>query len=235
MARLWLTLEQDAAPPHRAWPDAGELARRVSAAGVEGIALEIGETTSDGWLQQYRAACADAGLRVMARVPSTVALVERACQLGPEAMAVRWAAPDDEPADPVAVLGERMARASSAVERIRRDAVPLALLIPPDRADVDTAHLLGVGAVLLDAACHPRASLLPAASREALTRLRKAAVRAHELGLQIGVTGRITEQSAVPLAAVGVVDEIHLGRAFLQQVPAAELAAALRRLRDALR
>lgn len=233
--KLWLALEAETEPREAgAAVDAVQLVRSARTAGAAGVILEIGPSTSENWLGRHRQACAQAGVSVMARVASTPILVERACELRPEAITLRWARPDEEPPDAVTALAERMAWASRAIERARSQALAPALLIPPERVEVDTARMLGVDTVVLDAACYSGASSTGDAARRALQRLREAAVRAHELGLAIGMTGGLTADGAAAVAAAGVVQEIHLGRAFLERTPYAELGVALQILRRAL-
>lgn len=169
----------------------------------------------------------EAGTRIKLAVDAREELVERACRLQPDSIMVQCTSSHGQPAQSGAELREQMTRAASAVGIAKQHGIKVSLCIPPERAEVETAHLLGAYQVSLHAGEYTGLRAQGQEAKAALDRLNKAAVRAHELGLELAVGHGLTLQNASSAAHIGVVAEIALGEAFARDAHALGLPQAL--------
>lgn len=212
---------------------AARLARFAADAGVDGVVVALRAGAEESTSRELRSLRAVSPLAVKLLVPIQGALVEQALRLRPQTIAL---APDPggegSSVDPSHALRQRMTVTSAIVDRARQQGIAIASWLPPERAEVEMAALLGVDQIVFDAegrvAGRARAAL--STSRDGL---RRAAVRAHELGLEIGLHGGISIDNAAAVERLGVIAELEVGHAFASDASRLGLAEALRQLRRA--
>ncbi len=128
-------------------------------------------------------------------------------------------------------------RLAPVVERLRDAGIRTSLFIDPTDAALAASAELGVDAVELHTGEYANAALGAARANE-LRRLREAARRGRELGMDIHAGHGLTYENVTPVAAIGEIEELNIGhsvisRAILTGMESAvrEMAAILRRAR----
>lgn len=137
--------------------------------------------------------------------------------------------------------GESGRRAASAAARLREAGVRTSLFIAPDRAVIDAAAELGVDAIELHTGEFAEAfrHVHSPAGRDALlsevTRLRRAATHAHELGIAVHAGHGLTYENVAHVAAIGEIEELNIGHSIVSRAVLTGMERAVREMKEIIR
>ncbi len=127
-------------------------------------------------------------------------------------------------------------RVGAVVERLREVGVRTSLFIDPDRAALEASRALGVDAVELHTGEYANARGEAAGAQVA--RLRVAAARGRELGLDVHAGHGLTYENVAPVAAIAEIEELNIGHSVVSRAvlvgmheAVAEMARVVRRAR----
>jgi pyridoxine 5-phosphate synthase len=118
---------------------------------------------------------------------------------------------------------------TKAITMAKEHGIKTSLFIAAEIADVEASHALGVEQIELHTGdyCHDP-------SRGQLLRLRKAAERAAELGLDVAAGHGLTRQNVVAVSAIGAIEELNIGHAVISDAVLMGMSNAVRAFRQAI-
>jgi len=132
-------------------------------------------------------------------------------------------------------------RVGDAVARLRDAGVRTALFIGPEPAVIDAAAELGVEAVELHTGEYAEAwhAARLATGRDALRleleRLRDAADRARDSGMDVHAGHGLTYENVAPVAAIELIEELNIGHSIISRAVLTGMEAAVREMTAILR
>lgn len=132
-------------------------------------------------------------------------------------------------------------RVAEAVERLHASGIRTSLFIAPNHAVIDAAAVLGVAAIELHTGEFAEAFRrvhTPDGRGTVLhevTRLRRAATRAHELGLAVHGGHGLTYENVAHVAAIGEIEELNIGHSIVSRALLIGMERAVREMRDIIR
>lgn len=129
--------------------------------------------------------------------------------------------------------GEARGRIGDAVERLRAAGIRTALFIDPDESAVEAARGLGADAVELHTGEYADAD--GREEREArLERLRRAARRVRDAGLDAHAGHGLTYENVPPVAAIPELDELNIGHSVVSRSVMVGMERAVRQMKEIL-
>jgi pyridoxine 5-phosphate synthase len=137
--------------------------------------------------------------------------------------------------------GDSGRRVAAAVARLADAGIRTSLFIGPDLAVIDDAAALGVAAIELHTGEFAEAwrGVHAAGGRATVgsevTRLRRAATHAHELGLDVHAGHGLTYENVAPVAAIGEIEELNIGHSIVSRAVLVGMERAVREMKDILR
>ncbi|MBI4410433.1 MAG: pyridoxine 5'-phosphate synthase [Gemmatimonadetes bacterium] len=145
-------------------------------------------------------------------------------------------------------LGEGAARKklAAALEDLKRAGIRTSLFIDPEPASIRAAAELGTDAIELHTGEYAHA-LLAAKGRlqadrrradtpeEELDRIRRGAVLARSLGLDVHAGHGLTYENVMPVAAVAEIEELNIGHSVVSRAVLVGMERAVREMKDLLR
>lgn len=209
------------------------LAGQCASAGAAGIVLEIGDegpALSAAGVRELRAVAG--GCRIELRVVATEAMARLAGDLDVDHVTLCPASSGASSKAGGSSLVTELAQVAAVIAGAGATLPGLGLMIAADRGEVEMAHLLGVRRVRLDVAALAGAVGAPAGGPREIDPLRRAAVRAHELGLRVAVGGGLSPQEISAVGGIGSIDEVEVGGQLLTPGSIAELPRAITQVRE---
>lgn len=212
----------------------GELAGQCATAGADGIVLEIGDgqaALSAAGVRELRAVAGSC--RIELRIVATDAMARLAGDLAVDLVTLRPPSYGASSQAGGSSIVTELAQVGAVIAGPGAALAGLGLMIAPDRGEVEMAHLLGARRVRLDVAALAGATGGAGSPRD-IDPLRRAAVRAHELGLRVAVGGGLSAREISAVGAIGSIDEVEVGGPLLAPGAIAELPRAITEVREAL-
>lgn len=127
-----------------------------------------------------------------------------------------------------------IARVEPVVERLREAGIRTSLFIAPTGPALEASARLGVDAVELHTGEYANAGTGPDRRRE-LERLRAAAEKGRELGLDVHAGHGLTYENVTPVAAISPIEELNIGHAVISRAVLVGLERAVREMAELLR
>ena len=141
----------------------------------------------------------------------------------------------------LALEGDSLRRTAEAVERLHASGIRTSLFIAPERGTIDAAASLHVAAVELHtgefAESFKRARTADgrAAMARELTRLRRAATHARELGIDVHAGHGLTYENVAHVATIGDIEELNIGHTIVSRAVMIGMERAVRQMKDIIR
>ncbi len=134
------------------------------------------------------------------------------------------------------VVGQRAA-VDAAVKMARRAGIKVSLFINPDVAAVEASAAAGAQQVELhtgEYCLKAEAGKAPAGAAHELERIKRAAERAHALGLDVAAGHGLTRHNVGPVVAIAAIEEVNIGHSVIADAVLFGLDRAVRDLRSAI-
>ena len=211
------------------YPDPSFAAQICEQAGADGITAHLREDRRhirDNDVERLRA-CVQTLLNL--EMAATDEMIGIAAAVRPEVITLVPERREEQTTEGgLDVRGQRPA-IEKALVMAKERGIKTSLFIAADIADVEASHALGVEQIELHTGeyCHD-----PSAAQ--LERLRKAAARASELGLEVAAGHGLTRQNVVAVAAIPQVEELNIGHAVISDAILMGMSKAVRAFREAI-
>lgn len=217
-------------------PDPVRAAVLVELAGADGITVH---------LRADRRHIQDRDVRVLAetlRTPMNLELatvdeiVELALEIRPHQVTIVPERREEVTTEGGLDLGPETARkrVGAVVDRCRGAGIRTSLFIDPESGAIERSKELGVEAIELHTGEYANATT-PAERAAQVDRLRAAAVRGRELGLDVHAGHGLTYENVHPVAAIEEIEELNIGHSMMSRAILVGLDAAVRDMRAILR
>lgn len=141
----------------------------------------------------------------------------------------------------LALDGDSLRRTAEAVERLHASGIRTSLFIAPERGTIDAAASLKVAAIELhtgefaEAFKRARSATGRGAMAHELTRLRRAATHARELGIDVHAGHGLTYENVAHVATIGEIEELNIGHSIVSRALMTGMERAVRDMKDIIR
>jgi pyridoxine 5-phosphate synthase len=215
------------------YPDPVEAALLAQAAGADGITVHLREDRRHIQERDVEALKRRLTVKLNLEMALTDAMIDHALRIRPHDVCLvpeRREELTTEGGLDVVGLADRV---RAAVERLAAAGVRVALFIDPEAADLAAAAAAGAPAVELHTGEYANAAH-PAARAHQLERLRRAAVEARRLGLEVHAGHGLTLANVRAVAELPGVVELNIGHSIVARAVLVGFAAAVREMRAAM-
>ena len=216
-------------------PDPVRAAREALAAGADGITAHLREDRrhiTDGDIAALSDLCAEAGRPLNLEMAVTDEMLAIALRHRPHAACLVPERREEVTTEGGLAVAGHEARVRPVVAALSAAGIRVSLFIEPSPAQVEAAHAVGAQVVEFHTGryCH-----LSGDDRQAeFERLRLAAARSAELGLEVHAGHGLDYETAADMLAIPEVRELNIGHFLIGEAVFVGLAPAIQRMRAAM-
>jgi pyridoxine 5-phosphate synthase len=221
-------------------PDPVRAAVLAELGGADGITVHLREDRRHIQDRDVHLLMATVRTGVNLELAAASDVLATACELRPMAATLVPERREEITTEGGLVLGESVARKriEKAVRRLREAEVRTALFITPDAASIDAAADLGVDAVELHTGDYANAWAGNARAqdvREQLERLRRAAARARQHGMDVHAGHGLTYENVAHVAVIAEIEELNIGHSVVSRAVFTGMERAVREMKQTIR
>ena len=215
------------------YPDPVEAALIAERAGAEGVTVHLREDRRH--IQEHDVAELRRRLRVKLNLEMAVtdAMVAVACRVRPDDACFVPERREELTTEGGLDVVRHLPRVAAAVTRLAAAGIHVALFIDPEEAQVRAAREAGATAVELHTGDYANARDATTQAGE-LARLRSAAARAREIGLEVHAGHGLTVANVGPVAAIPEVVELNIGHSIVARAVLVGMMEAVREMKAAM-
>jgi len=215
-------------------PDPVEAARICEEAGCDSIVCHLREDRRHIQDDDVRRLRKRLGTRLNLEMSAAPAIVAFACKVKPDQATLvperRQELTTEGGLD--VVKGEKRIRA--VVGRLARNGIAVSLFIDPDKSQIDASKRVGAGIIELHTGEYANAQPGPARNAQ-LAKLKRAAIYAHSLGLEVNAGHGLDYINVRPVAAIENMNELNIGYSMISKAVFSGLDAAVREMKELVR
>jgi pyridoxine 5-phosphate synthase len=218
---------------HVSYPDPVEAARLAERAGAQGITVHLREDRrhiQDHDVERLRAAVRT---KLNLEMAATAEMRAKALTIGPHDVCVVPERREELTTEGGLDVAAQKAALRELVEALREGGIRVSLFIDPDPRQVEAAAETSAHAVELHTGAYA-AARDPYRLEADLGRLRSAARRACEAGLQVNAGHGLRLDNVKPIAAIREIVELNIGHSIVARAVLVGMEAAVREMRAAL-
>ena len=210
------------------YPDPVEAARMCLEAGAHGITAHLREDRRhirDDDVGRLRATLKSIFNLEMASTDEMIAI---ACRVLPDVVTLVPERREERTTEGGLEVAKASPSLRAHVDALRAAKIKVSLFIAPDLAQVEASHAVGAEQIELHTGEYAHAGGDRALEERELARLKAAAVRGRELGLEIAAGHGLTTENVVALVAIPEIVELNIGHAVISDAVFAGLPGAVR-------
>jgi pyridoxine 5-phosphate synthase len=214
------------------YPDPVEAARMCLDAGAHGITAHLREDRRhirDDDVSRLRATLQSLFNLEMASTDEMIAI---ACRVLPDVVTLVPERREERTTEGGLEVAKASPSLRAHVDALRASKIKVSLFIAPDLAQVEASHAIGAEQIELHTGEYAHAAGDAAVAQ--LARLKAAAVRGRELGLEIAAGHGLTTSNVVALVAVPEIVELNIGHAVVADAVFMGLPGAVRAMLAAI-
>jgi len=217
-------------------PDPVRAAVLVEQAGADGITVHLREDRRHIQDRDVRLLMRTARTGVNLEMAATDEMVGIAVELAPMAVTLVPEKREEVTTEGgLSLEGQGADRIRDAVRAVREAGVKTSLFVDPDDGTLHRARDLGADAIELHTGEYANAWRPGQGASEELERLRRAAVLARSLGLDVHAGHGLTYENVTPVAAIEEIEELNIGHSVVSRAVFIGLEAAVREMKAILR
>ncbi|MFO0615612.1 MAG: pyridoxine 5'-phosphate synthase [Polyangiaceae bacterium] len=218
------------------YPDPVFAAQTCEAAGADGITAHLREDRRhirDEDVERLRAAI---GSHFNLEMAATDEMIAIAARVRPDTITLVPERREERTTEGGLDVAGQRGPIEKCTAMARERGIRMSLFIAPEEGAVDLAKEIGVAQVELHTGeyCHAFADRSPAARREELARIVRAAHRAHEAGIEVAAGHGLTRHNVAEIVAVPEIVEVNIGHSVIADAIFLGLSGAVRELRAAI-
>ena len=216
------------------YPDPVEAARMCLEAGAHGITAHLREDRRhirDDDVGRLRATLKSIFNLEMASTDEMIAI---ACRVLPDVVTLVPERREERTTEGGLEVAKASPSLRAHVDALRAAKIKVSLFIAPDLAQVEASHAVGAEQIELHTGEYAHAGGDRALQERELARLKAAAVRGRELGLEIAAGHGLTTSNVVALMSIPEIVELNIGHAVIADAVFAGLPGAVRAMLAAI-
>ena len=215
------------------YPDPVEAARIAERAGADGITAHLREDRrhiQDHDVERLRR---ELTTKLNLEMAATDEMIGKAIAIAPPDVCVVPERREEVTTEGGLAIVPRQDEIARVVRKLGAAGIRVSLFLDPEIADVEAAAALAAPVVELHTGAYTNAPSRDARERE-LDRLRRAATRGHELGLQMNAGHGLTVENVGAIAAIPEIVELNIGHSIVARAVLIGMDAAVREMRAAI-
>jgi pyridoxine 5-phosphate synthase len=215
------------------YPDPVEAAKIAERAGADGITAHLREDRRHIQDRDVERCRRELTTKLNLEMAATPEMIAKAIALAPPDVCVVPERREEVTTEGGLAIVPRQDEVARVVRKLGAAGIRVSLFLDPEIGDIEAAAALGAPVVELHTGAYANATSKDARERE-LDRLRRAAARGHELGLQMNAGHGLTVENVGPIAAVPELVELNIGHSIVARAVLIGMDAAVREMRAAL-
>ena len=215
------------------YPDPVEAARIAERAGADGITAHLREDRrhiQDHDVERLRR---ELTTKLNLEMAAADEMIAKAIALAPPDVCVVPERREEVTTEGGLAIVPRQDEIARVVRKLAAAGIRVSLFLDPEITDIEAAAALAAPVVELHTGAYANATERHGRERE-LERLRRAAERGHELGLQMNAGHGLTVENVAPIAAIPEIVELNIGHSIVARAVLIGMDAAVREMRAAL-